>query len=336
MTLVRSPLLLPALLSVLACHRPAAVDPGGPVVAPGYTGPVVGALERSPEPAPAPERTPTSEPAPTPETPEPPPTWEWALSVLPELAEHSEVDPSEAALARFVGWFDAGGSPRVHVLLDGTCHAVDGSMSGDGFHGDWRRQVTIEGDERRVSGYDLEIGRGGITESGPGGTIYQRDEKGRWQEAGGFGTGCFEVLVDRSMSAADERSVTFAGYLYRLEPVCAGTSTVTQTCMGGGERRCERCSGVWLRPVADRMGWGRGAIGIGHVAPTPADCTQPCPADEWTPRLPRLAAALRGRHFHGTLEGEGPVVFRSAKGCARELRRRKASAAQGDPHAGPA
>lgn len=320
------PFLLVSVLSALACRPTAAGDPGGPVVSPGYTGPVVGALERPSATAPS------ADPTPSPMTPEPalaqepPPTWEWALSVLPELAEHSEVDPSEAALARFVGWFDDGGAPRVHVLLEGKCHAIDGSMSGDGFHGGWREEITLEGDERRVSGMSFDIGRGGITESGPGGVIQRRDEHGRWQEVGGFGTGCFSTLVDHPMSASDERAVTFGGYAYRLEPVCERTETVTQKCQDGSERRCERCAGVWLQPKAERMGWAKGRIGMGWVEPTPVDCTQPCPVDEWTPRLPRLAAALAGRTFHGTLAGEGPVVFRSAKGCARELRRRKAAA----------
>lgn len=313
---MRARLLLPALLSLAACRSPVAVEPGGPPVAPDYAGPVVGALERSPAPAP--------EPAPP---PEPAPTWEWALSVLPELAEHHQADPSEAALARFVGWFHEGGSPRVHVLLEEACHTIDGSMSGDGFHGSWRTEVTTEGDERRVSSMSFDITRSGITESGPGGLVYTRDAKGRWQESGGFGTGCFATLVDHPMSAADDRSVTFAGYGYRLEPQCESRETITQVCLGGGERRCERCTGVWLQPKAEGMGWGRGAIGLGHGDPAPVDCTQPCPVDEWTPRLPRLAAALAGRTFHGVLEHEGPVVFRSAKGCARELRRRKTEAA---------
>lgn len=318
---MRARLLLLLLLATAACHPPVAVDAGGPPVAPDYTGPVVGALEPSPETAPAPPPEPAL-------PPEPPPTWEWALSVLPELAEHHQADPSEAALARFVGWFDEGGSPRVHVLLEEACHAIDGSMSGDGFHGSWRTEVTTEGDERRVSSMSFEITRSGITESGPGGLVYTRDAKGRWQESGGFGTGCFATLVDHSMSAADERSVTFASYRYRLEPQCASSETIDQRCKGGGERRCERCTSVWLQPKVDGgMGVGRGRIGVGQVDPAPVDCTQPCPVDEWTPRLPRLATALAGRTFHGVLAHEGPVVFRSAKGCARELRRRKIEAA---------
>lgn len=331
MSLVRARPTLLVLLCVvgafgaLGCQRPAVVDRGGPVVAPDYTGPVVGALEE-PDATPV-EPAPAAEPA----SSEPPPTWEWALSVVPALAEHSEVDPGGDALARFVGWFDEGGTPRVHFLYDGACHAIEGTMSGEGFHGSWREEITTEGDERRVSRTSFDITRSGITESGPGGIIYRRNAKGRWEEAGGFGIGCFAVLVDRWMSAADDGSVTFGGYEYRLEPVCDRTESVTQTCIGGGERRCERCAGVWLRPVADRMGFGKGAIGVGHGSPTPVDCTQPCPVDEWTPRLPRLAAALAGRRFYGVIGSEGPVVFRTAKGCARELRRRKAAGAAGEP-----
>ena len=173
----------------------------------------------------------------------------------------------------------------------------------------------------------LEVTRGGISESGPGGIIYQRDTRGRWQEVGGFGTGCFNTLVERSMSAADDQQVTFAGHAYTLEPRCQGTETVTQTCLTGGQRRCERCAGISLHPHADHMGWSTGTIRIGRVEPAPVDCTQACPADEWTPLLPRLATVLAGRRFSGVLAEEGPVVFRSARGCAREQRRRKAAAA---------
>jgi len=65
----------------------------------------------------------------------------------------------------------------------------------------------------------------------------------------------------------------------------------------------------------------------GRIERTPEDCAQSCPADEWTPLLPRLASVLDGRRFAGTLAGEGPVVFRSARGCARELRRSRVAAA---------
>lgn len=315
MTLVRVRLLPHAMLAMLSCPRPAAVDPGGPVVAPGYTGPVVGALERSPAPEPAP-------------TPDPPPTWAWARSVLPELAEHSEVDPRDAVLARFGSWSGPGGSLRVHVLLDGACHAVEGSMARDGFHGRFREEVTVKAGERTVSAMDLAIGRDGITMSGPSGTIHVRDARGRWQEAGGFGGGRVETLVERSMSAADEQSVTLAGYRYWLEPVCDARTVVTQACIDGGERRCERCTGVGLRRGAPRMTWARKPVVTTAVRePGPVDCARPCPADEWTPRLPRLAEVLAGRRFHGVVEGEGPVVFRSAAGCARARQRAVAAAA---------
>jgi hypothetical protein len=320
MALMRVCSLLPPLLLLSACRPATVVEPSGPVAVEGYTGPLVDALEPTRGSAPAPAPTPTP-------APEPPPTWEWALALVPTLAEHTPVDPGPAALARFVGWFDDGTTPRVYLLHEDRCHAVEGSMSGEGFHGRWRVQETIEGDERQVSGMSLEISLHGITESGPGGVIYTRDEHGKWQETGGFGTGCFDVLVDRSMSAADDRSVTFAGYHYGLVARCSHFEGVQETCEGGGTRTCERCGGVSLEPKAPGMGWGRGSASGMRVGTTPVDCTEPCPPDEWTPRLPRISAALTGRTFVGVLGGQGPSVFRSAKGCARELRRRRAAAA---------
>jgi len=319
MPLMRTRLLSLALLAAAACRPAVAV---APVIAPV-------ARERAPEPLPAPESAPAPEPAPLP-APEPAPTWAWAVSVLPELAGHSEVEPGEAALARFVKWFPDGAAARVHVLFAEACHVIAGSMSADGFHGSWHRQVRQEGDERRVSAMSFDITLGGISESGPGGVIYRRDRKGRWQESGAYGTGYFDTLVDRPMTAADDQRVSFAGYSYRLEPVCRSREAITHTCIGGGTRSCERCTEVWLKPRAERMGWGDLRVKVGRVESVPVDCTQACPVDEWTPLLPRLATVLAGREFAGVLEGEGPVVFRSARGCIRELRRRKAAARKAD------
>jgi len=132
------------------------------------------------------------------------------------------------------------------------------------------------------------------------------------------------------MSAVDERQVTFAGYSYRLEPLCASHERIEQTCIGGAQRRCERCTRVWLKPRAEHMGWGSTTVTVGRADPGPVDCTQACPADEWGPLLPRLAAVLKGRELSGVLAGTRPVVFRSAKGCARELQRRKSRARAAD------
>ena len=54
---------------------------------------------------------------------------------------------------------------------------------------------SVEGDERRVSRTSLDITRSGITESGPGGIIYRRNAKGRWEEAGGFGIGALQAMA---------------------------------------------------------------------------------------------------------------------------------------------
>lgn len=309
---MRTRLLALTSLIAAACRPPTAVAPDSPLVASDPAPPVV-TLERPPTPE-----------------PEPPPTWAWAVSVLPALAGHSELDPGEAALASFLRWFAAGEPARIYLLSENTCHASDGAMDGEGYHGSWQQQVSVVGGERRVTGMNLDITVTGITQSGPGGVIYTRDRKGRWQEAGGFGTGWFGDVVDRPMTAADDRQVIFGGYVYRLEVVCEGTETVTQTCMDGGQRRCARCMGVALRPRAEHMHSAMGTFGVGRTDPTPEDCSRPCPADEWSPLLPRLAATLAGRQFFAALAGEGPVVFRSAGDCARE-RRRRAIAARRSP-----
>ena len=306
--------LLVPLLLMMAC-RPPTVTPSSMVPTPA---PVVVAPAVVPAPltvAPAPEPGPQLEPA---------PSWEWAVSVLPELAGHSEVDPSVAALARFVGWFGEGKPARIYLLDDGVCRGITGTMSDDGFHGGWRMKVTIRGGEKQVSGMSLDITRGGISESGPGGVIYHRDGKGRWMEVGGFGIGDFATIVDQPMSSVDDHALTFAGHGYRLEPVCDATERVTRTCIGEGAPRCERCTRITLERRTEHSG-GSTRIGIGRVDPTPVDCTQACPADEWTPLVPRLAAALAGRRFFGALPAAGPVVFRSAGACARERRRRAAA-----------
>lgn len=302
---------LPLVLLVAACRPVLEPTAPAPVVAARVAEPTTVALDPDPV-APAPAPTVASEP---------PPTWAWAVSVLPELATHSEVDPGVDALARFVGWF-AGGARRVHVLLAGRCHAISGEADADGFHGGWHRRETITGNTREVTTMDFSITRYGISESGPGGKVYER-ERGGWREVGAFATGSGGALVDHPMSAADERQVTFAGYWYRLAPKCREFDAVQQTCSDGAARVCRRCTRLALEPRAERMAWSTPTVTVGRIDPAPADCSQPCPADEQTALLPRLAEVLKGRNFAGTLTGVGPTVFRGAKDCERERERRR-------------
>lgn len=306
----------------------AACRPETPAAPPSSSPPVVAAEAPARAPEPAPATAPAAEPAPA---PEPPPTWEWAIAQLPALAGHSEVDLGVAAQARFLAWFAGDPKPRVYALLEGKCHAIDGAVDDDGFHGGWRRQVSVVGDERTVSMMSFDVSRHGISESGPGGEIFARDRRGRWQPVGGFGTGSGASLVDRPMSAADDRSVTFAGTRYSLEPACKTHEKVTQTCTDGRRRECQRCAGVTLQMHTFEARHYAGTVQVRWTEPTPVDCTQACPADEWTPRLPGLAAALKGRYFFAADAGAGPTIFRAAKDCARELRRQRARPAKPEP-----
>lgn len=268
-----------------------------------------------PEPGPvSPELV--DEPEPEPE----PPTWAWAISVLPALAEHSEQSPSSDALAQFEAWFSEGESLTFYFRDGDACWTVRGSPD-RGFS--YRETVTRDGNTRTRQAYDLQITAGGISESGPGGTTEVRKGNG-WEEVSGFGTGCFQILVHESISRVEDGVAYFDAYGYTLTAECRGTIEDVQHCEGGGTRTCSRCSGVWLQPHASNRGWGRaGAIGRGARAGPPPlhDCAQPCPADEWTPKLDDLNEVLKGHRFFGASESDEGVLYTSKKACQRAAKR---------------
>ena len=249
-----------------------------------------------------------------------PPTWEWALSVLPALAGHTEQSTSSAAFERFTAWF-GDGEPRTFYFRDGDACWTGRGNPDVGFK--YRETVTRDGSTRTRQAYDLQITTGGITESGPGGTTEVRKANG-WEEIGGFGTGCFNVLVHESMSRVEHGVAYFDAYDYTLTAECRGAIEDVQHCEGGGTRTCSRCSGVWLQPHASNRGWGSAAsIGRGvRAGPPPLhDCTEPCPADEWTPKLDRLNEVLKGRRFYGASDSDEGVLFESKKTCERAAKR---------------
>ncbi|MCA9650133.1 MAG: hypothetical protein KC501_09505 [Myxococcales bacterium] len=251
----------------------------------------------------------------------PSPTWEWAVSVVPALGEHSQLSPSPEAYARFSRWFAQG--PRTfYIRVHDRCHRVRGSVD-EGFS--FRETVTTAGNTRTRTAYGLMIAPSGITETGPGGTTYQRDEQGRWQEVGGFGMGCAQTIVHESISREEDGVAYFDAYHYTLTAECSHRIHEEQRCQDGSTRTCTRCAGVHLQPHASNRGWGRAAYGVGQPVPPPLhDCTQPCPVDEWTPRLEPLAQVLEGRVFHGEgTTGEG-VLFRRSKDCQHAATRERA------------
>src|SRR5687768_4313828 len=87
---MRTRLLHAMILATVACHAPA------PAPAPSMHPPAATATD------PAPTATGPTIVPPTIATPEPRPTWEWAVATLPALAGHTEVDPGDAAFARFL------------------------------------------------------------------------------------------------------------------------------------------------------------------------------------------------------------------------------------------
>jgi hypothetical protein len=121
----------------------------------------------------------------------------------------------------------------------------------------------------------------------------------------------------------------FDGYTYTLTAECSYPIVDEQICEDGGTRTCSRCAGVHLQPHAAWRSWSRGGgRSIQRNPPPVHDCTQPCPADEWTLRLQPLNRVLEGRVFYAPDPREG-VLFLRGKDCrnaARRERTRRSSA----------
>ena len=300
-------------------------------------GPRSPAAPEEPAPAPAPAPAVASDAPPTPgdwpaaAAPEPPAVpsatdeiagldpdgqWAWAVARFPALAEHAALDRTEL-VAQLSEWFPDG---RVWVrTASEACFPVKGTWTEDAFVGSARETVKVSGRTKTRTAYTVEIAPSGVVEMGPGGETFTRNKKGEWALTGGFGTGCFDVLVRASVSEVTPDAVYFAAYDYTLTIECAGTSTTTDVCEGGGTRTCESCSSFWAQPHASGRGFGRGTIGIRASKSTPIDCSVPCPADTVTPLLEPLNAIVKGRRFTGTTTLEG-AVYKSRRTCERDPR----------------
>jgi hypothetical protein len=288
------------------------------------------------EPAPPEPRHEAALPAPAPAAlpspvqPEPPPSpvdeiagldpdaqWAWAVERMPALAEHVAIDRAEL-LAQLPEWFPEG---RVFVRVgeSAKCFPIEGAWTGDAFVGRARERVTTKGRTKERVWYTVEVSPSGIIETGPSGETSTKNAQGKWEVTGGFGTGCMDVLVQRSVSEITPDAVRFAAYDYTLTIECAGTSKTTDVCEGGGTRDCERCSSLWAQPHASGMGFGRGSIAMHATKSTPIDCSTPCPPDSLTPLLEPLNAIVKDRSFTGTTTMEG-AVYKSRRACERDPR----------------
>jgi hypothetical protein len=286
-----------------------------------------------PEPEPAPVAAvsiPEAAPPPVAVPPEPAPSplmdeiagldaearWAWAVERFPALADHAAIDHGEL-VAQLPEWFPDG---RVFVRTsDSKCFPVVGEWTDGSFVGRARETVTVKGRTKERVWYTIEISPSGIVETGPGAETYTRNAKGKWEVTGGWGVGCMDVLAHRWLSEVTPDAIYFAGYEYTLTIECAGERVTTDVCIGGGERVCKQCAGLWAQPHASNMGFGRGRMGIGVKASTPIDCSAPCPADTLAPLVEPLGAIVKGRRFSGLASMDG-AVYKSRRACQRDPR----------------
>jgi hypothetical protein len=244
--------------------------------------------------------------------------WAWAVSAMPDLAGHSEIDPAPEHWAEFRR--RASGRPLLWVRSRGTrCFVARGVWEDEEFHGRAHVATTITGDTKLVRYESIRIDAYGITLTGPHGEDFTRDRRGRWQETGGYGVGSMRTVAERSISAVRSGAAYYGGYVYTLTIECRGRISYEERCTDGTTRRCERCGGLWAHPHADGMGWGTGGVSGWGTGARLRDCSEPCPPDPDTPRIPALNLAVKGRRF---FDASDPVasVYTSRKACEGDPR----------------
>jgi hypothetical protein len=242
--------------------------------------------------------------------------WAWAVSKMPALATHGEVDKSDELWAEFRR--HAAKHSTLWVRLpDRGCNLVRGTWDDEYFSGRAHVVAKISGNTKTVRFESVTIDRDGIVFSGPHGEELTRDLRTGWRVTGGYGVGSARSHVLDGISEVRGKTAYYGAYAYSLTIECVQQIVYDELCIDGTKRHCERCGSLWARPHASNRSWGRGSPGAWGSSARPHDCSEPCPPDTNTANLPALEHVMRGRRFFAS---DGPVaaVHTSKRACEND------------------
>lgn len=279
-------------------------------------------------------RPPSSPPPPPP----PPPTpleplmtfdeaWAWLGEELPEeTAELRVVD--DALLEELLAWAPPDGAITAY---DRRCRPLRLFRNEASLDGDIHVKTRVRGKRKTVSGesisfsWYIEVVCGFDNE-------YERGANGEWEEVGASATGCADT-VGFGLSSVTGTAAWYGGALVDASVECGQTREMAQRCLDGSGRTCSSCGklALRLRSRQPRYGVGSARSAVRVSAPEErVDCSVPCPADELTPRIPALNAALKGASFAQIgLDGH-PVLFRTRAACRAYRKRHRIPAGELD------
>ncbi len=256
-----------------------------------------------------------------PEKVDPEEAWREACAELEALSEYRPFPLRSRLIDELLSWVDEGKSIRVY---DEDCRPIDVMRHEDELAGDVDIKESFHEGIKRVEARTAHF-RYSISYTGPGWTDYEKNEKGKWEEVGGGGAGCFEPRSGL-LSRVTKEAAWYDGAEVSLKVSCRWVTEETSPCIGGGKRICRHCRSLRVEVLQARhLRQYPGEATIRQSGSKPLDCSAPCPKNTLIETRDRLNRYLEGKAFFGSdVSGEGAVLFRSLKACRRHRSNRPA------------
>ena len=240
----------------------------------------------------------------------------WARDRVPGLGDRSAEDPSAAAFAGVMAWFDGTAERSIYLRHEAETQCVElvARRNGNGVLAKQALTVSRKGKKKEERWTEVSILPTGIDELGSVKVQSELQPDGTWRESAGSATGDHSPITGYRITEADDDRAVYRTYAYTLTVACRATESDEQHCQSGGARTCSRCTAVDLEqhtPLGQTVGTYAAHT---RLVSWGADCTRPCPPDSVTAMLPDLDRALEGHQFYTT----GPhatFLYRTEAGC---------------------
>ena len=270
---------------------------------------------------------PGTQPAPE-QNEDPAEEWKKACAQFEALKGYRPLFLKPKPISELLAWVPEG---EVVQVFDEHCRPIELARHEGHLAGDTDIKTTFHKGTKRVQARTAHFGYS-VSYTGPGWTDYEKDAKGRWQEVGGGGMGCFAPRPG-VLNRVTRDAAWYSGSAVMLKVGCNWVEEYTSSCIGGGERVCRTCRSLQLDVLQGRIHHARGPV-VRHGSSKPMDCSAPCPNNTLVGTRDRLNQYLAGKKFISRETfGDSPVLFRSRKAC--RLHRARNKKARREPSACP-
>ena len=240
--------------------------------------------------------------------------WREACAELEALSAYRPFSLRPRVIDELLSWVEEGKSIRVY---DEDCRPIDVMRHEGELAGDVDIKTSFHEGIKRESARTAHFGYS-ISYTGPGWTDYEKNEKGKWEEVGGGGMGCFDPRP-WLLSRVTKDAAWYGGAKVSLKIHCRWVTEETSPCIGGGKRICRHCRSLRIDVLqANHIRKFSGEVMMRQSGSKPLDCSAPCPKNSLIETRDRLNRYLEGKKFFSPeATDEEAVLFRSLKACRR-------------------